>query len=707
MTLCDIYGYIWIFLWIFFMNLDIKNIVITPKMLNIISEIDEFKGSWRSYKNLAPERLNDLKHVATIESVASSTRIEGSKLSDMQVESLLINLEQKKFSTRDEQEVAGYANVMDEVFESYNSIPITENYIKQLHGILLKHCEKDERHKGDYKKLSNNVAAFDVSGNEIGIIFETTSPFDTPQEMEHLIKWVNKELENNEIHPLIVIAIFIVTFLAIHPFQDGNGRLSRILTVLLLLKGGYSYVAYSSMESIIEANKERYYLALRKTQTTIKNVKPEWHYWIEFFLQLMKKQKNNLLKKVERERYFLESMPQISQDIIELVRSRGRITNAEIVMATGANRATIKKRLSDLVGSNQIRQNGKGKGTWYSMPIEGNEINTIKLHSNMNNTNQKLIITNGDYAAKRIEEFALANKVLPWRDVLHEGPVTFYQTLEEQSHERAKFISKFANISFNSVLQDFKDRDKILCEADLFSKIELWFEHDLYDQLQLIQIVDYINRTMPDKKLYLVQADNYLCDIPDALFVSFAKKEELITSKQKKYASTIWQAFTNNSPEMLNKLSEGEDVFPYMNQALKRLLQEYPDKKHGLPRSLYTAITPLLDKSKKIGELFDYMQREESAKFMGDIGFGNLINDLIVSDNPVINVTGNATPYGGNTEEFFKQKVELTKLGQEVLASNKNYVEVNGIDKWIGGVHITNRNLFFYDESTGRVDKYR
>ena len=248
---------------------------ITPEILNLIAEIDEFKGGWRAYQNLAPERLAALRHVATVESVASSTRIEGVKLSDRQVEALLQNLQQGQFSTRDEQEVAGCAEVMQLIFESYSSIPLTENHIKQLHSLLLRYSDKDHRHRGAYKTLANNIAAFDANGHALGVIFETTSPFDTPLQMQDLVEWVNQAFKDQILHPLLIIAIFTVRFLAIHPFQDGNGRLSRILTTLLLLKAGYVYIPYSSLESVIENNKDGYYLALHRTQATLNQEQPQ------------------------------------------------------------------------------------------------------------------------------------------------------------------------------------------------------------------------------------------------------------------------------------------------------------------------------------------------------------------------------------------------------------------------------------------------
>jgi len=181
------------------------------------------------------------------------------------------------------------------------------------------------------------------------------------------VAWTEQRLANSSMHPLLVIAVFVVRFLAIHPFQDGNGRLSRILTTLLLLKAGYAYVPYSSMESIIELNKEDYYLSLRRTQGTLQQLTPDWEPWVLFFLRTLKKQKNNLLRKVERERYFLQAMPQLAADILELAKEHERITTGEIVLATQAKRATVKRRLQELVNSKLLRQQGQGKGTYYTL----------------------------------------------------------------------------------------------------------------------------------------------------------------------------------------------------------------------------------------------------------------------------------------------------------------------------------------------------
>jgi len=340
---------------------------ITPEILSLIAQIDEFKGVWRTLGTLAPDRLSALRRVATIESIGSSTRIEGSKLSDREVERLLSNLVIQSFETRDEQEVAGYAELMDLVFESWPNIPFNENHIKQLHQILLRHSDKDSRHRGQYKTNSNSVAAFDESGNQIGIVFETATPFNTPHLMAELVTWVKDEREQKTLHPLLIIALFVVVFLEIDPFQDGNGRLSRVLTTLLLLQSGYAYVPYSSLESVIELNKEAYYLALRQTQGLIRTDTPNWQPWLVFFLRSLADQVRRLEKKVEREKIVMTSFPEISLHIVEFVREHGRITIGNAIKLTGISRNTLKVHFRNLVQRGHLTQHGSGRGVWYEL----------------------------------------------------------------------------------------------------------------------------------------------------------------------------------------------------------------------------------------------------------------------------------------------------------------------------------------------------
>jgi Fic family protein len=211
------------------------------------------------------------------------------------------------------------------------------------------------------------VVTTDSNGQQIGIVFETASPFETPEKMRELVEWTQESLNEGYLHPLLVIGIFVLCFLAIHPFQDGNGRLSRALTTYLLMKAGYRYVPYSSLEAVIEQEKQAYYLSLRQTQTTLNLARTNWEPWLLFFLKSLKRQKDNLEIKVNREHILLTQMPELAQQILEIAQSRGRITMGELERLTNANRNTLRKNLENLVRNKHLQQNGVGKGTWYSI----------------------------------------------------------------------------------------------------------------------------------------------------------------------------------------------------------------------------------------------------------------------------------------------------------------------------------------------------
>ena len=340
---------------------------ITPEILSLVAAIDEFKGAWRALGTLAPDRLSALLRVATIENIGSSTRIEGSRLSDRDVERLLSNLRIQKFSTRDEQEVAGYAKVMEMVFTSWQHIALTENHIKQLHRDLLIHSEKDAWHRGNYKTSTNSVVAFDENGRQLGVVFETATPFDTPRLMTELVTWFVEARGAGREHPLLLIGIWAVVFLEIHPFQDGNGRLSRVLTTLLLLQSGYAYVPYSSLESVIEQSKEAYYLALRQTRGTIRAEAPNWQPWLLFFLRALAEQVRRLNRKIEREKLVLATLPELSLRIVEFAREHGRVTMGDAIRLTGGSRNTLKQHFRALVERGHFSVHGAGRGAWYAL----------------------------------------------------------------------------------------------------------------------------------------------------------------------------------------------------------------------------------------------------------------------------------------------------------------------------------------------------
>ena len=344
-----------------------ETIRITPAILRMIAEIDEFKGAWTALGRLAPERLDRLRRVATVESIGSSTRIEGARLSDQDVDKLLSNIDLATLGSRDEEEVAGYAAAMETVFAGFDAIGLTENHIGQLHRDLLQYSDKDDRHRGEYKRLENHVEAFGTDGESLGIVFETATPFETPAQMQALVDWTRRTLSEDEPHPLIVIGVFVVVFLAIHPFQDGNGRLSRILTTLLLLRAGYAYAPYASLESVIERTKDRYYRALRRTQGTLRTGKPDWQPWLEYLLGALRTQKRALEEKIKRERMILDELPPLSVQILEIAREHGRVTVADAAMITGTSRHTVKDHLKALTKSGRLQLYGAGRGAWYRL----------------------------------------------------------------------------------------------------------------------------------------------------------------------------------------------------------------------------------------------------------------------------------------------------------------------------------------------------
>jgi Fic family protein len=343
-----------------------KNTILTPDLLRLVGEIDEFKGAWRALGNLAPDRLATLRQVATVESVGASTRIEGAKLSDREVDILLSNLDLGSFRTRDEEEVAGYAEATTMVFDHWTDIPLSENHIKQLHGRLLRFSGRDEHHRGEYKKHPNNVEAFDQHGRSVGVIFETASPSDTPRLMQELVAWTLRELGGKDHHPLLVIAIFIVRFLAIHPFQDGNGRLARVLTNLLLLRTGYRYVPYSSLERVIEENREQYYRALRSAQGTLDKDESRLMDWLRFFLLCLVEQKNSLAEKIQKER-LMATISELDEQLLQFAREHGRLTLTAAQTVTKANRNTLKLHLRQLVQAGRLRLLGRGRSSWYEL----------------------------------------------------------------------------------------------------------------------------------------------------------------------------------------------------------------------------------------------------------------------------------------------------------------------------------------------------
>jgi len=334
-------------------------------ILKSISYIDSFKGRWNVLEKQENIYLRELRKIATIESIGSSTRIEGAKLTDIEVKELLDNLKITKLQTRDQQEVVGYYDTLELIFGNYPDIQLTKNYILQLHQQLLKYSDKDQRHRGKYKNLSNKVVANYPDGTQ-KVIFDTTEPYLVENEMTELLAWTSKQFKQKELHPLIIIGLFIYEFLSIHPFQDGNGRLSRLLTNLLLLRYDYQFIIYISFENLIESKKKEYYEALVSGQKNRNTSKERIDKWLLFFLNSIEilitrlEQKYDVLK---MKGGYLNSRQKLIKEFIAKNQpvKLGDLSKKMINISIN----TLKKDLQYLKKEQFIDSIGKNKGTVY------------------------------------------------------------------------------------------------------------------------------------------------------------------------------------------------------------------------------------------------------------------------------------------------------------------------------------------------------
>jgi Fic family protein len=330
-----------------------------------IAKIEELKGQWTGGTRLSPQLLGRLKRSVLVTSTGASTRIEGARLSDGDIEKLIRGIAIQKFADRDKQEIRGYFELLQNVFDAYEQVRFSENSVKHLHKELLKYVEKDRRHLGEYKKTENAVRMLDDSGKVVGTVFETTPAYLTPKQMQELIDWTEAALREHKFHPLIVIGNFVVEFLRIHPFQDGNGRLSRILTNLLMLKAGYLYMPYVSHEKLIENKKTEYYLALRKSQRTFKKTSGgDAAPWLGYFLDVIYEQSKvavNLLSKEGIEQDL--SSKQLA--VWEALQQADEATAGEIARVSRVARPTVNQALEKLLRMGRIQRLGAGRGTRY------------------------------------------------------------------------------------------------------------------------------------------------------------------------------------------------------------------------------------------------------------------------------------------------------------------------------------------------------
>lgn len=349
----------------FIKRFNFKDISEAQKIQGFIAEIERYRGMWTAGLALSPQFLTVLKRSTIITSAGSSTRIEGAKLSNEEIEKLFKSgIKVQKFSTRDQQEVAGYKELIENIFEAWQTIKFSESTIKHFHKELLKYSEKDQGHFGTYKFGENKVAAYDGDGKVLGIIFEPTAPHLTPKEMTELIEWTQHSLEAKNIHPLLLIGNFILEFLKIHPFQDGNGRTSRALTNLMLLKTGFDFVSYVSHDKLIEDNKDAYYLALSQAQKTLKDDEPNIAPWLLFFLEVIRDQAKMAVELNQKERIeVLLSKKQLAvwHFILEHRETTPKVIREALNMPT----VTVLQVLNKLLDMKKIERLGAGRSTRY------------------------------------------------------------------------------------------------------------------------------------------------------------------------------------------------------------------------------------------------------------------------------------------------------------------------------------------------------
>lgn len=329
-----------------------------------ITQIEELKGQWIAGARLSPQVLSRLKRSVLVTSTGASTRIEGARLSDEDVEKLMRGIDIQKFTDRDKQEVRGYFELLENIFDSWKSLKFSENTIKHFHGELLRYVKKDKAHRGDYKKEENKVHMIDAAGKSVGILFDTTPAYLTPKEMQELVEWTQQALVEKKYHPLLVVGIFLVEFLQIHPFQDGNGRLSRILTNLLLLKEGYLYMPYVSHEKLVEDSKSDYYMALRRSQRTFKTKHEDITPWLDFFLTIFLKQSKIALGLLSKEN--IDKLLSVKQLVVwDYIQKVDQTNTGEIVEKTKVARPTVKQALDRLLRLKKIERIGLGRSTRY------------------------------------------------------------------------------------------------------------------------------------------------------------------------------------------------------------------------------------------------------------------------------------------------------------------------------------------------------
>lgn len=315
----------------------------------------------------------------------------------------------------------------------------------------------------------------------------------------------------------------------------------------------------------------------------------------------------------------------------------------------------------------------------------------------------ELIITNGDSTAGSMREAGFPEEIFCWKDVLHDGPVPAV-AWDELADIRSRFLAAAFGEPLAEIRKDFHERDRILARLKAFDKVILWFEHDLYDQLQLCQILDYLNGLNRPPSVHLMQSETYLGIIPPPQLPACRDTVRPLTSQEITDGSRFWQIFTGTDPRKLHEFIDYTGPLKFLPAITKRLLQTFPFRDNGLTLTQRYTLKHLLKGAKRVASLFGDYWQEEEIKYLGDWSFVKYLEELAFCPSPLIDGFS-VTLSRESAQKVYQQSVALTATGRDVLHGKQDHIALNGIDRWIGGTHLTPENLYCYDPGRERLVK--
>jgi Fic family protein len=348
--------------------IDLSTLIITFDILSLVSEIDEFKGEWNCAEPLTSESRDTLMKIAMAEGAGASSRLEGGLIADNKA-LMINNSSYQKFTNAEERYVAGYISVSEHIFRDYADLSFSMDTITQFHRDLYQFSISGSYHgvRSPTALVQTDLITDEYTEEEM----DSTASMEkeTFGMLEELISWVNKANSQKTIHPLLITAVFTAVFLNIKPFKGGNNTLSNILCYFLLIKAGYRYMPYCSLDSLIEQSENVYYRAFAQTAESLNLKKVNWQPGVIVFLKTLQKHKQKLKLNLERKETQINRLPDHLLQLLDLVKAKGRITISEASMLTRSNPTQIRRYLDVLVTGHHLQKHGTTKGVWYSMNV--------------------------------------------------------------------------------------------------------------------------------------------------------------------------------------------------------------------------------------------------------------------------------------------------------------------------------------------------